>query len=71
VDLADKELRSVTWVYDPTTDTVVWSDSLEEFFGFENGTLGFSVSGPTSDGSDDRTGIASRRPSAPTSATRA
>ena len=56
VDLADKELRSVTWVYDPTTDTVVWSDSLEEFFGFENGTLGFSVSGPTSDGSDDRTG---------------
>ena len=43
VDLADKELRSVTWIYDPESDTVVWSDSLEEFFGFEEGVLGFSL----------------------------
>ena len=44
VDLTEKELRSVTWVYDPETDSVVWSDSLEEFFGFEDGTWSGSES---------------------------
>jgi diguanylate cyclase (GGDEF)-like protein/PAS domain S-box-containing protein len=43
MDLADKDLRSVTWVYDPKTDSVVWSNSLAEFFGFEDGARGFSV----------------------------
>ena len=43
VNLTEKALRSVTWVYDSRSDTVVWSDSLEEFFGFEDRTSGFSV----------------------------
>ncbi len=43
VDLTEKELRSVTWVYDPEKDEVIWATSLEEFFGFEDGVLGFSV----------------------------
>ncbi len=43
VDLSEKELRSVTWVYDTVRDVVIWSTPVEEFFGFEDGVLGFSV----------------------------
>ncbi len=43
VDISDKQLRSVTWVYDIVKDSVIWSTSIEEFFGFEDGVLGFSV----------------------------
>ena len=43
VELAEKELRSVTWVYDPAEDEVIWAFSLEEFFGFEDGAHEFSV----------------------------
>ena len=43
MDLAEKELRSVSWVYDPSSDSLVWSESLEAFFGFEEGTQGFSI----------------------------
>jgi diguanylate cyclase (GGDEF)-like protein/PAS domain S-box-containing protein len=43
VELTEKELRSVTWVYDIARDVVIWSTSIEEFFGFEEGVLGFSV----------------------------
>ena len=43
VDLADKELRSLTWVYDAVGDTVIWSSPIEEFLGFTEGSLGFCV----------------------------
>ena len=47
VDLSEKELRSVTWVYDTAQDAVIWSTPVEEFFGFEDGVLGFSVADGT------------------------
>ncbi len=43
IELGAKELRSVTWVYDVAKDTVIWSSSIEELFGFEEGVRGFSV----------------------------
>ena len=43
MDLAERELRSISWVYDPSSDSLVWSESLEAFFGFEEGTQGFSI----------------------------
>ncbi len=43
IDLAGKDLRSVTWVYDIATDSVMWSAPIQELFGFEEGVLGFSV----------------------------
>jgi diguanylate cyclase (GGDEF)-like protein/PAS domain S-box-containing protein len=51
VDLVDQELQSVTWVYDATDDSVVWSSPIEEFFGFEEGVCGFSVE-PDQGGAD-------------------
>jgi diguanylate cyclase (GGDEF)-like protein/PAS domain S-box-containing protein len=43
VELAGKELQSVTWVYDLEKDIVVWSSPIERLFGFEEGMRGFSV----------------------------
>ena len=43
IDLAAKEFRSVTWVYDTVNDTVIWSRPLEELFGFPAGVPGFTL----------------------------
>ncbi len=43
IDLADKELRSLTWVYDATKDAIVWSSPVEEVLGFSEGVRGFRV----------------------------
>jgi diguanylate cyclase (GGDEF)-like protein/PAS domain S-box-containing protein len=43
IDLADKELRSLTWVYDVVRDTIIWSSPVEELLGFPEGVLGFCV----------------------------
>ncbi len=36
-------IATLTWAYDRQTDVVAWSSSVEEFFGFEDGTPGFIV----------------------------
>ncbi len=43
IDLAGKDLLSVTWVYEAAGNVVKWSSPIEELFGFEPGVLGFSV----------------------------
>ena len=43
IEIVGKELSSVTWVYDPTKDVVVWSSPIERLFEFEEGIRGFSV----------------------------
>ena len=43
IELGGKELPSVTWVYDPARDSVVWSSPIERLFGFEEGIRGFAV----------------------------
>ncbi len=43
VDLASDGLPTITWIYDTTTDRVMWSTPVEELFGFPPGTTGFSV----------------------------
>jgi diguanylate cyclase (GGDEF)-like protein/PAS domain S-box-containing protein len=45
VDLSSDGVRTVTWVYDCTTDSVIWSRPVEEFFGFAPGVRGFAVHG--------------------------
>ncbi len=43
IDLAAKQFRSVTWVYDTVHDTVIWSRPIEELFGFSEGVSGFTI----------------------------
>ncbi len=43
IDLTGDGLPTVTWVYDPDTDTVTWSSPIEELFGFPVGIRGFHV----------------------------
>ncbi len=43
VELSIDGLRTVSWVYDLTTDEVFWSFPFEELFGFASGDPGFSV----------------------------
>ena len=35
VELGDKDLQSVTWIYDTVRDSVIWSSPVEELFGFQ------------------------------------
>ncbi len=37
VDLTGQGVPTVTWVYDRSTDSIIWSSPIEEFFGFEEG----------------------------------
>ncbi len=50
VELGDKDLQSVTWIYDTVRDSVIWSSPVEELFGFQKGVLGFSVRGEHDEG---------------------
>src|ERR1700689_178575 len=43
VEQANTEVRSVSWIYDRTTDAVIWASPAETFFGFAEGTEGFYV----------------------------
>ena len=43
VEFVGEEVKSVTWIYDIANDRVIWTSPIEEFFGFEEGVLGFSV----------------------------
>jgi diguanylate cyclase (GGDEF)-like protein/PAS domain S-box-containing protein len=43
VGLAGGDLRTVTWIYDRSSDSVVWSAPVEELFGFAPGVRGFTV----------------------------
>ncbi|MGH9081534.1 MAG: EAL domain-containing protein [Acidimicrobiales bacterium] len=65
VDLADEQLRSVTWVYDAQRDTVVWSEPFEQLLGFEQGVVGFAVApdGPDATGGENVSGAGLPLPS--------
>jgi diguanylate cyclase (GGDEF)-like protein/PAS domain S-box-containing protein len=43
IDLTGDSLPTVTWAYDRSADSVIWSSPIEEFFGFERGVRGFAV----------------------------
>jgi diguanylate cyclase (GGDEF)-like protein/PAS domain S-box-containing protein len=43
VEFVGEEVKSVTWIYDIANDRVIWTSPIEEFFGFEEGVLGFSI----------------------------
>src|SRR5664280_605415 len=45
VNLDGNEVLSLTWVFDPARDRVVWSTPVEGLFRFDAGTSGFSVLG--------------------------
>ena len=46
IDLANKELRSLTWVYDPSSDIITWSSPIEELLGFAEGMGEFTIGEP-------------------------
>jgi diguanylate cyclase (GGDEF)-like protein/PAS domain S-box-containing protein len=48
IGLEHDGITTLTWVYDIIEDAVLWSSSIEEFFGFAKGVRGFTINGAPS-----------------------